>query len=109
MKLNEDNCHLIIVGAREEKVCMHVGEVQIEENDDEKLLGITLDKKLTFNKHVQAICKIANQKLYALTSISIYMEPKKLKLLKKSFLMPHFTRCLLIWMFNDRNLNSKIN
>ena len=52
MKLNEDKCHLIIFGTREEKVSMHVGEVQIEESDDEKLLGITLDKKLTSKKHV---------------------------------------------------------
>ena len=57
MKLNEDKYHLIIFGTREEKVSMHVGEVQIEDSDDEKLLGITLDKKLTFKKHVQTICK----------------------------------------------------
>ena len=30
---------------------MHVGEVQIEDSDDGKLLGITLDKKLSFEKH----------------------------------------------------------
>ena len=38
---------------------MHVGEAQIEESDDEKLLGITLDKKLSFKKHVQTLCKKA--------------------------------------------------
>ena len=45
---------------------MHVGEVQIEESDDQNVLGITLDKKLTFKKHVQAIYKKASQKLRAL-------------------------------------------
>ena len=109
MKLNEDKCHLIIFGTREEKVSMHVGEVQMEESDDEKLLGITLDKKLTFKKHVQAICKKASQKLHALTRISIYMEPKKLKVLMKAFVMSQFSYCSLIWMFHDRTLNNKIN
>ena len=109
MKFNEDKCHLIIFGTREEKVSMHVGEVQIEEIDDEKLLGITLDKKLTFKKHVQAICKKASQKLHALTRISIYMEPKKLKVLMKAFVMSQFSYCSLIWMFHDRTLNNKIN
>ena len=52
MKVNEDKYHLIIFGTCKEKVNMHVGEVQIEESDDEKLLGITLDKKLSFKKHV---------------------------------------------------------
>ena len=48
MKLIEDKCHVIIFGTSKEKVDMHVGEVQIEESDDEKVLGITLDKKLSF-------------------------------------------------------------
>ena len=109
MKLNEDKCHLIIFGGSKEKVNIHVGEVQIEESDDEKLLGITLDKKLSFKKHVQALCKKASQKLHALTRISIYMEPDKLKLLMKAFVISKFSYCLLIWMFHDRNLNNKIN
>ena len=59
MKLNEDKCHLIIFGIREEKVSMHAGDVQIEETDDEKLVGITLDKKLTFkNTSKQSVKKL---------------------------------------------------
>ena len=46
---------------------MQVEEVQIEESGDEKLLGINLDKKLTFKKHVHAICEKASQKLHART------------------------------------------
>ena len=45
MKLNEGKCHLIIFGVSKEKVNICVGEVQIEESDDEKSLGITLDKE----------------------------------------------------------------
>ena len=36
---------------------MNVGEVQIEESDDGQLLGKTLDKFLSFKKHVQSLCK----------------------------------------------------
>ena len=109
MKLNEDKCHLIIFGTSKEKVNMHVGEEQIKENDHEKLLGITLDKKLNFKKHVQTLCKKTSQKLHALTSISIYMEPEKLKLFMKAFLVSQFSYCPLIFIFHDRNLNNKIN
>ena len=105
MKLNEEKCHLIMFGANKEKVNMHIGEAQIEESDDEKLLGITLDKKLSFKK----LCKKGSQKLLALTRISIFMDPKKLKLLMKTFVMSQFSYCSLIWMFQDRNLNNKIN
>ena len=57
MKLNEDKCHSILFGASKERANIHVGEAQIEESDEEKLLGITLDKKLSFRNHVKTLCK----------------------------------------------------
>ena len=108
MKLNENKCHLILFGANKERVNIHIGEAQIEESDEDKLLGINLDKKLSFKKHVQTLCKKASQKLHALTRISVFMEPEKLKLLM-TFVMSQFSYCSLTWMFHDRNLNNKIN
>ena len=95
MKLNEDKCHLILFGANKERVNIHIGEAQIEESDEEKLLGINLDKKLSFKKHVQTLCKKASQKLHALTRISVFVEPEKLKLLMKAFIMSQFSYCSL--------------
>ena len=78
MKLNEDEFHLILLGAGKERVHIHLAEAQIEENDEEKLLGITLDKKLSFKKHVQTLCKKASPKLQALARVAIFMGPEKL-------------------------------
>ena len=36
---------------------MRVGEMQIEESDKKKLLGVTLDKKLSMKKHALTLCK----------------------------------------------------
>ena len=47
MNLNEEKCHFIIFGASEEKVDIRIGDMKIEESDDDKLLGIILDKKLS--------------------------------------------------------------
>ena len=103
MKLNEEKCHLGICGTNKERVNMHV---QVVDSDDEKLLGITLDKKLSSkNAIVQTPLKKASQKPHALTSISICMEPEKLKLLMKAFVMSQSSYCSLIWMFHNRNLN----
>ena len=74
MILNEGKCHLIIFETSKENVDMHAGELQIEESHDEKLLGVTLDKKLSFKNHVET-CKKASHKLPTLARISIYMEP----------------------------------
>ena len=53
IKLNEDKYRIIIVGTGKARVDVHVGEVQLEENDNEKLLGITFAKKLSIEKHVK--------------------------------------------------------
>ena len=53
IKLNEDKHRIIIVGTGKARVDIHVGEVQLEENDNEKLLGITFAKKLSIEKHIK--------------------------------------------------------
>ena len=85
-------------------------EAVTEESDDETLLGIRLDKKLSFKTHVQSLCKKASQKLHALSRISIFKDSKKMKLMiQNTFVLSHFNYCPLIWMFNGRNIDKKIN
>ena len=74
----------------------------------ETLLGITLDRKLSFKTHVQSFCKKASQKLHALSCISI-LELEQIKLMMEYFVMSHFSWCPLIWMFHDKIIDNKIN
>ena len=56
-----------------------IGNSIIKESDYEKLLGVTFDEKLSFTKHVEDLCKMANQKLHALARLSNYIVPSKTK------------------------------
>ena len=49
----------------------------IETNTKEVLLGITSDKDLKFDDHVNSLCKKACQKLNALARLAPYMTLKK--------------------------------
>ena len=80
---------------------------QTKESEYEKLLGITLDKKVSFRKHIEDLCKKANQKFHA--RLSTYIDPLKLEILIHSFIKSQFNYCPLVWMFHDRVLNSKLN
>ena len=52
MKLNTDQCHLIVLGkSSHQAVTVNAGNSVIENiihTDEEELLGVTIDKKLTF-------------------------------------------------------------
>ena len=84
------------------------GAAQIENSSSEKLLGVTIDAKLSFEKHIEKICTKAVAMLKALARIAPLMNIKKKKILMKAFFMAQFSYCQLIWMSDSRKLNNKI-
>ena len=61
MKLNEDKCHFLISGNTNEHLWVNLGDALIWESSKEKLLGVTLDKNLTFNEHILTLCRKAGR------------------------------------------------
>ena len=43
MKMNEDKSNLLVIGSNDEEVSVSIAGSVIEESDEEKLLGVTLD------------------------------------------------------------------
>ena len=46
MNLNQDKCHLLISGHKYESVWANIGSCKIWESNDQKLLGIKIDRNL---------------------------------------------------------------
>ena len=95
-----------MLGNKGVEATVNISGSLIKESDEEKLLGVTIDKKLIFKSHVNSLCKIASQKLHALARISTYMEKPQLELTMNTFIMLHFSYCPLVWMFHDRASNN---
>ena len=107
MNGNEDKCYVIL--SSHGNVHVNIGTAQIENSKSQKLLGINIDSKLTFEDHINRICKKASTKLNTLGRISYYMDPLKRRLLVNAFFTYQFNYCPLTWMFQSRKLNNKIN
>ena len=69
MKLNTDKCHLLISGNKNEQMWVKLDRDIVWESSDVKLLGITLDNNLKFDKYVSNICSKANRKLSVFTRV----------------------------------------
>ena len=67
---------------------INVENNQITNSKCEKLLGIKINHKLTFNAYIDEICKEAGQKMNALSRVIPYM----------NIIMSQFNYYPLIWM-----------
>ena len=92
-----------------EHLWVKVGKEVIWESQAEKLLGMTVDKKLNFNLHLKTLCKKVNQKVSALARIVRILPFQKRRLILKTFIESQFSYCPLVWMFCSRTMNKKIN
>ena len=87
---------------------ININDTIIDSSNAEKLLGILINNKLNFDKHV-SLCVKAGQKLPALSRISSFMNIKKRKLIMNAFITSQFGYCPLVWMFHSREMNNRIN
>ena len=109
LTLNADKCHLIFTGHKHEAMYASIGDELIWEENAVKLLGLIIDRELTFDTYVRTICKIASQKLTAILRLANFLSGHKRKVLMKTFFESQFSYCPLLWMFCSRKLNNKIN
>ena len=107
MKANTDKSNLLLSGKN--NLTPNIGGNVIESEDNQVLLGITINSNLPFNKHFNNLCKKASAKQNALANISDYMNLLKRRITMKSFIISQFDYSPLIWMFHSKILNNNIN
>ena len=109
MKLNESKSQLLVCENKNEVILAKVGNALVVESHQVKLLGVVIDRDLKFTSHMKSICKKAGQKLNALSRLCNLLSLDKRRNLMKAFVMSQFSFSPLVSMFQDRNLNNKIN
>ena len=91
------------------KITFAIENKQIKCKREVKLLGITIDEKLTFTRHIANVCSLANNRLRALTRIRRFLSTEQTKYLSEAYIMSAFKYCPLIWMFCNKTSNNQIN
>ena len=109
MKLNSSKCKLLVCGHKFENMICKIENDNVIETHMVKLLGIEIDSKLTFSHHVNTLCKKVSQKLNALSRLCKLLPFYRRKMLMQAFFNSQFSYCPLVWMFHNRQLNTRIN
>ena len=90
------------------KHILKINSTCVQSSGDVTLLGIMIDKNLTFKKHIDNLVRKAQYKLHALRRIRKFLTIEKAKILGNAFIDSQFNYAPLIWMFCRKTFYSKI-
>ena len=90
MKLNKENCHLLVSGLKSENFWVKMADEKIYESAKQKLLGIEIGKNLNFHDQMISLRKKAGKKLAVLARLSKFMSFKQKRILMKTSVESQF-------------------
>ena len=113
LKANPGKLQFMVLGNKYERFFnIHINNFKIKNSNEITLLGIKIDKNLTFKKHISELCRRASYKLDTLCRIRkqsfILYYIEKAKLLANAFINSQFNYAPLIWMFPNKSSIYKI-
>ena len=109
MVLNSKKCHFMCIGKDVENETFTFKDVCYKSSKEEVILGITIDKKLSFDCHIRKMCKTSGQKLNALSRITTFLNRDQKSIIFNAMIKSQFSYCPIIWMFSSRRSNNLIN
>ena len=78
---------------------LNINDLTINSENSVKLLGIEIDNRLSFEKHISTLCNKASNQLNAIGRIQKFMGFKEKEVLLNSFVYSNFNYCSLVWHF----------
>ncbi len=73
-----------------------------------KLLSITIDEKLKFDKHVNIICKKAARQINVMYRFKSVFDLKERQIIYNTFILSNLNYCPIIWHFCSKTCTKKI-
>ena len=74
-----------------------VGDKDIQQVKEAKLLGVTIDPHLNWDKHISKLCNKISRKLGLLKRLKKFMPNNTLHMLYNSIVLPHFDYANVVW------------
>ena len=81
------------------------GNTTITSQNYVKVLGVSIDKHLTFNDHISSSCSKAARQLNAFARISKHLNLDSRRVIHQSFILSNFNYCPLVWHFCGKTNN----
>ena len=94
---------------RKQGLRLNIQGSKIVAKDHAKLLGIEIDNKLKFDKHVQTLCQKVNKKTSVFSRLNMYISREQALSICNVVILSNFNYRPLIWLFCNKGANNKID
>ena len=106
---NPNKFQLMLLGTDKTDTQMNVNGFIIDQSDSVKLLGVTLDKNLSFQSHISDLCTRASRSIRCLRRVRNYLDFWQALSLYNCYIQSYFNYCPLIWMFCNKTSYNMID
>ena len=86
----------------------YLNDTRLEHVSNYKYLGITLDSKLTYNKHVNTVIRTTSHKAYCLSKIRKYLTVKASLIIYKTTIIPYFDYGDFVYEAANKSMTEKL-
>ena len=85
-----------------------INNVPIERVQEHKVLGVILDEELSWESHINFICKKLSRNLYLLSKLTQFANQKTLLMFTHAHIMPHINYASSVWDGTSENNLKKL-
>ena len=107
MMLNPDKTKSMVITTRQKHqlkpliLDLRLNDKKIEQVESHKVLGVTIDMKLTWEPHINNICKLVARNVYLLKLLGNFVDLKYLTIFFHAHCMSHMNYASSIWSGAD--------
>ena len=106
MVANPENFQIMFLGMKtNRRLPLNIEGKKLPATDQVKLLGNEIDSKLTFIKHVEALCHTVNKKITASSGLTNFISTQQAQAIHNMIILSSFNYYLLIWMLCNKSAN----
>ena len=90
------SCQRLLAESNNE-ICVELENHRIERVDHTKSLGLTINDRLSWTKHINEVCKKVSAAVDALKHISPFVSQSTAIQIYNAFIQPHLDYCGPVW------------
>ena len=110
MVVNPKRFQLMFLGMKtNRRLRLNIDGKKLSATDQVEILGIEINSKLMFSKHVGALCYKVNKNITAFSRLNNFISMQQAQSIYNAVILSSFHYCPLIWMFCITGANKQID